>query len=77
MRLPSPKSRVAETLVAGNALGTTVRRIRRRGFVIVKEDMDTTQLVWSAHLSTYTHATYTHSGFGLADTAPQAHLVYW
>jgi hypothetical protein len=39
--LLSPRSRVAETLVAGNAFGTTFRTVRRRELVTDSDDMVT------------------------------------
>lgn len=39
--LLSPRSRLAETLVAGNASGTTFRTIRFREFVTVKDEIVT------------------------------------
>jgi hypothetical protein len=51
--LLSPISRVAVTLVAGKAFGTTFRRIRFRELVTVKEDIDTAQMIRSACIKIY------------------------
>lgn len=37
----SPKGRDADTLVAGNALGTMLREVRFRGLLMTQEAMDT------------------------------------
>lgn len=39
--LLSPRSREADTFVAGNALGTTFKMIRRRELVTVNDDIET------------------------------------
>jgi hypothetical protein len=41
--LLSPRSRVADTLVAGNAFGTTFRTVRRRELVTDRDEIVTVQ----------------------------------
>jgi hypothetical protein len=46
--LLSPRSRIADTLVAGNAFGTTFRTVRRRELVTDSEEMVTVRASLSA-----------------------------